>query len=88
MKHRENTVIHILTGKAFSRTNRAHMLAESALMILLQEYALSRDDESTVNLEDIERLYDRVVSKEKNRSSRKQLFCKSLFFGRRRPKRA
>ena len=32
----ENAVKHILTGKAVSRANRAHLLTESALMIRLQ----------------------------------------------------
>ena len=34
----ENSVRHILIGNAVSRANRTHILTESALMIILQEF--------------------------------------------------
>ena len=54
---------HILTDKAVSRANRAHILTESVLMILLQKFSLAKDD-SSVDLGDIKNLYERVISKD------------------------
>ena len=59
----ENAVKHILTGKAVSRANRVHILTESDLMIRLQQFALARDVDSSVNLGDIQYLYEKGVSK-------------------------
>ena len=42
----ENDVKHVLTGKAVSRESRAHIVMESALMIILQEFSLTKDDSS------------------------------------------
>ena len=61
--HEENAVKHILTDKAVSRANRAHILTESVLMILLQKFSLAKDD-SSVDLGDIKNLYERVISKD------------------------
>ena len=58
----EKAVKHILTGKAVSRANRAHILMESALIVILQEFSLAKDD-SSVDLGDIKNLYERVISK-------------------------
>ena len=54
---------HILTGKAVSRANRAYILTESVLMIILQQFSLAKDD-SSVDLGDIKNLYERVISKD------------------------
>ena len=54
---------YILTGKAVLRANRAHILTESALIIILQEFSLAKDDLS-VDLVDIKNLYERVISKD------------------------
>ena len=59
----ENAVKHILTGKAVSQLNRVHVLMESALMIILQEFSLSKDD-LNVDLVDIKYLYEWVISKD------------------------
>ena len=56
-------MIHILTGKAVSRANRAYILTESVLMIILQQFSLAKDD-SSVDLGDIKNLYERVISKD------------------------
>ena len=37
----QNAVKHMLSGKAVARANRAHILTESALLIKLQQIALS-----------------------------------------------
>ena len=58
----ENTVKHILIGKAISRANRANIVTRSALMILY-EFSLAEDD-SSVDLVDIKNLYERVISKD------------------------
>ena len=58
----EKAVKHILTGKAVSRANRAHILMESALIVILQEFSLAKDD-SSVDLGAIKNLYERVISK-------------------------
>ena len=54
---------HILTGKAVSRANRAYILTESVLMIILQQFSLAKDD-SSVDLGDIKNLYEWVISKD------------------------
>ena len=58
----ENPVKHFLTGKAVSWANRAHILTESSLKIILQ-FSLAKDD-SSLDLEDIKNLYERVISKD------------------------
>ena len=59
----ENAAKHILIGKAVSRANRAHIVTRSALMIILYEFSLAKDD-SSVDLGDIKNLYERVISKD------------------------
>ena len=59
----KNSVRHILTGNAVSRANRTHILTESALMIILQEFSLAQDD-SSVDWRDIKNLCERVISKD------------------------
>ena len=59
----ENSVRHILTVNAVSRAKIAHILTESALMIILQEFSLAQDD-SSVDWRDIKNLYERVISKD------------------------
>ena len=54
---------HILTGKAVSRANRAYILTESVLMIILQQFSLAKDD-SSADLGDIKNLYEWVISKD------------------------
>jgi len=59
-----NSVKHILTGHAIARANRAHMLVESALIIQLQEMAMSSASENDqVDKQELENLYDNVTSK-------------------------
>ena len=62
----EKAVKHMLSGKADARANRAYILTESALLIKLQQIALSESAASTnnVNLEVIQKLYKPVLSKE------------------------
>lgn len=67
-----NAVKHMLSGKAVSRANRAHILTESALMIKLQRMSLaekstaSEEEVANVDLKDIEDVYNAVVSKTEN----------------------
>ena len=62
----ENAVKHMLSGKAVARANRARIITESALLINLQEIALSESADSTnnVNLELIQKLYKTVLNKQ------------------------
>ena len=62
----ENSVEHMLSGKVVARANRADILTESALLIKLQQIALSESADSTnnVSLEVIQKLYKTVFSKE------------------------
>ena len=63
----QNAVKHMLTGKAVSRANRAHILTESALLIKLQRMALSESSNeegiTNVDLDLIQTLYKTVLSK-------------------------
>ena len=62
----EKAVKHMLSGKTDARANRTYILTESALLIKLQQIALSESAASTnnVNLEVIQKLYKPVLSKE------------------------
>ena len=57
----ENATKHILSGKATSRAARAHILAESALLIKLQEMVLN-DSDNAIDIDAIKNLYESVVS--------------------------
>ena len=57
----ENATKHILTGKATARATRAHILAESALLIKLQEMVLN-DSYNAIDIDAIKNLYESVVS--------------------------
>ena len=60
----EKAVRLMLSGKADARADRAYILTESALLIKLQQIALSESAASTnnVNLEVIRKLYKPVLS--------------------------
>ena len=62
----KNAVKNMLSGKAVARASRAHILTESALLIKLQQIALSQNGDSTnnVNLEVIQKLCKTILSKE------------------------
>ena len=62
----ENSVKHMLPGKAVAQANWAHILTESVLLIRLQQIILSKSADSTnsVNLEVIQKFYKIVLSKE------------------------
>ena len=63
----ENTVKHMLRGKAIARANRGHILLESALVTKLQRMVIeNRTDDDSINLDELKRLYNDVVSKEMN----------------------
>ena len=57
----ENATKHILSGKATARATRAHILAESALFIKLQEMVLN-DSYNAIDTDAIKNLYESVVS--------------------------
>ena len=57
----ENATKHILSGKTTSRATRAHILAESALLIKLQEMVLN-DSDNAIDIDVIKNLYESVVS--------------------------
>ena len=57
----KHTAKHILSGKATARATRAHILAESALLIKLQEMVLNASD-SAIDIDGIKNLYESVVS--------------------------
>ena len=57
----ENTTKHIMSGKATARANRAHIIAESALMMKIQELVLR---EGAVDIEQIHKIYEKVPGKE------------------------
>ena len=57
----ENATKHILSGKATARATRAHILAESALLIKLQEVVLN-DSDNAIDIDAIKNLYESVVS--------------------------
>ena len=62
----QNAVKHMLSGKVVARANKARILTESALLIKLQQIALSENSNNgvnNVNLEDIQMLYKTVLSK-------------------------
>ena len=57
----ENATKHILSGKATARATRAHILAECALLIKLQEVVLN-DSDNAIDIDAIKNLYESVVS--------------------------
>ena len=57
----ENATKHILSGKATARATRAHILAECALLIKLQEMVLN-DSDNAIDIDAIKNLYESVVS--------------------------
>ena len=69
----------MLSGKAVSRANRAHLLTESALIIKLQRMSLAENSQSIqdratkVDLEEIKDIYNAVVSKTENVNTLKTL---------------
>ena len=68
----ENTIQHIISGKAISRALRAHLLAESALVSMLMETVI--EDVDTTNVTDfINALEDKSLDEI-------ELFCQSSEF--------
>ena len=57
----ENATKHILSGKATARATRAHILADSALLIKLQEMVLNNSG-NAIDIDAIKNLYEIVVS--------------------------
>ena len=45
-----NTVSHMITGKAYSRAVRGHLLVERALMVLLLQQLRTDEGDSAVDL--------------------------------------
>ena len=62
----ENAVKNMLSGEAVARASRAYIIAESALLIKLQQIAWSQSADSTndVNSEVIQKLWKTFLSKE------------------------
>ena len=62
----ENAVKNMLSGKAVARASRAYIIAESGLLIKLQQIAWSQSADSTndVNSEVIQKLWKTFLSKE------------------------
>ena len=57
----ENTTKHIMSGKATARANRAHIIAESALMTKILETVLEDED---VDIQKVLQIYKSVITKE------------------------
>ena len=57
----ENAAKHILSGKVTARATRPHILAESSLLIKLQEMVLN-DSDNAIDIDGIKNLYESVVS--------------------------
>ena len=54
----ENSVMHMLSGKAVSRTIRGHLLVESSLMQLLLEMI---KEKANIDLGELDEFYDRAL---------------------------
>ena len=64
-----NVVKHMVTGKAVSRANRAHLLTESALMIKLQKIALTKNCNENMSkelIDSIKTLYKSALEKKEH----------------------
>ena len=59
----ENSISHIMSGKAISRSIRAHIFSESALMTLLLELL---EDGEKINYDDLRYFYQKALSCELN----------------------
>ena len=62
----ENSVSHIMSGKAIARALRAHVISESALMTLLLE-KLQEDDK--IDVECLRDFYQMILSNEREEKS-------------------
>ena len=55
----ENSITHMISGKAIARATRAHILAESALISLLM-HEIKEQSSEIIDFEDLREFYERT----------------------------
>ena len=68
----ENSVTHMISGKAIAMAIRAHILAESALMLLLMQ-EMKEQSSDIIDFKDLREFYERAYGRKLDEESLKEL---------------